>query len=174
MVRAGWGIESCQNLFQEDLLALGYVDGRLSKGSMSRFRNHLVDNFSTGVSSGRGKLNREANWGAGCWKPKEDIDPPKTQLGELLMAIKKSSSAIWPVRKRLRYSIVLSLCWLDRKDPLGVSLPSITLNRIHLLPKVTSNMGFYKYVHLWAMLGILCIKGISSAVLVFRSVQLVS
>ena len=75
MVCARRGIEACQNLFQENLLGLGYVDRRLSRESILRLRNHLMDNFLLCIPSGRDKVNR---------KPKEDLNLSRAQLDELL------------------------------------------------------------------------------------------
>lgn len=75
MVCARRVIEECQNLFQENLLGLGYVDRRLSRESILRLRNHLMDNFLLYIPSGRDKVNR---------KPKEDLNLSRAQLDELL------------------------------------------------------------------------------------------
>jgi hypothetical protein len=133
MVCARRGIEACQNLFQENLLGLGYVDGRLSRESILRLRNHLVDNFLLCIPSGRDKINRKANWGAGRWKPKEDLNPSRAQLDELLRRQKIFFSYLTCTQK-IEICPSPALCWLDRKDPLGVSLPLITyLNTVGMV-----------------------------------------
>lgn len=84
MICVGWGIGTCQDSFQEDLLDLRYTNGVLSRGSMPR----TLNKFLTCAPSDRGEIERKSSWGADLNRKKEyKASHPRALLGELLRAM---------------------------------------------------------------------------------------